>query len=136
MRKINEIIIHCSATRPKQDIGADWIRNIHVNQNGWLDIGYHFVIRRNGVVENGRPLDQAGSHCKGHNHDTIGICLVGGLNDDLRPEDNFTDAQWKSLFKLVDELKTRFAIQKISGHNQYSSKACPCFDVTKKFSHE
>lgn len=133
MRLIDEIIIHCSATRPKQDIGADWIRNLHVNQNGWTDIGYHYVIRRNGDVEKGRPVMQIGSHCKGHNNFTIGICLVGGLNDDGKPEDNFTLLQWTSLFALVAKLEEQYPIEKISGHNQYSDKACPCFNVPEKF---
>ena len=63
MSPINEIIIHCAATKPSMDIGADWIRRIHIHENKWRDIGYHYVIRRNGAVEDGRPISQTGTHC-------------------------------------------------------------------------
>jgi N-acetyl-anhydromuramyl-L-alanine amidase AmpD len=115
------------------DIGADWIRKIHVLQNKWRDIGYHFVIRRNGAVENGRPVDQIGAHCEGHNTGTIGICMVGGISETNRPENNFTPAQFESVQLLINSLKERFpSIIKLSGHNDYANKACPSFNVHEK----
>lgn len=133
MREINEIIVHCSATKPSMDIGADWIRKIHVQQNKWRDIGYHYVIRRDGAVEHGRPVNQVGAHCQGHNTGTIGICMVGGLTETGRPENNFTPAQFTSVQKLIKDLCVQYpAIIRLSGHNDYASKACPCFNVHQK----
>ena len=129
MRKINLIIIHCAATRPQLDIGADVIRRWHVQDNGWTDIAYHKVIRRNGQVEDGRPLEQAGAHCSGHNAASIGICLVGGLDESGRPANNFTLAQWEALKKLVVGLKRDFPEARVAGHREFAAKDCPCFDV-------
>jgi N-acetyl-anhydromuramyl-L-alanine amidase AmpD len=133
MRPINEIIIHCAATKPSMDIGADWIRRIHIQENKWRDIGYHYVIRRNGAVEEGRPIEQVGAHCNGHNTGTIGICLVGGITETGRPENNFTPAQFESVQLLINTLKSEFpGITKLSGHNDYANRACPCFNVHEK----
>lgn len=134
MRKIDKIIVHCSATRPSQDIGAAEIDTWH-RQQGWSEIGYHFVIRRNGQIENGRAVEKIGAHCKGHNAESIGICLVGGIDKDGKPENNFTDAQFTSLRSLAAKLQVQFpCIQSIHGHNEFAKKACPCFDVKKFFS--
>ena len=138
MRPINEIIVHCADTPPSwggnmtPEQQRDEIRRWHVEERGWSDIGYHYVITRNGVVVQGRPLDKIGAHVKGHNKDTIGICLVGGkggtAHDKFR--ENFTKEQDFALRKLIDELKDRFvSINKVSGHNEYAAKACPCFNV-------
>jgi len=130
INKPDEIIIHCSATKPSMDIDAGWIRKIHVQQNKWRDIGYHFVVRRNGTVEPGRPVNQVGAHCEGHNTGTIGICLVGGLSETGRPENNFTPQQFTAVQKLIKDLGVQYpAIIKLSGHNDYANKACPCFNV-------
>lgn len=133
MRTINEIIIHCSATTPKMDIGGDWIRKIHVEQNGWSDIGYHYVVLRNGLIDLGRDVSKIGAHCKGHNAKSIGICLVGGIDKDSNPEDNFTVDQFTTVQYLIDALKEEFpGIIKLSGHNEYANKACPSFNVREK----
>lgn len=131
MRKIKEIIIHCSATPPSMDIGAKEIRDWHVNFNGWSDIGYHDIIRRNGRIEEGRPLSRIGAHCKGHNRNSIGICLVGGTRETRPkvPENNFTVEQFKSLQRLLGAYSVQYPDAKIYGHNEFSSKACPSFDV-------
>ncbi|WP_054058882.1 peptidoglycan recognition protein family protein [Pseudomonas asplenii] len=128
--KTDLIVIHCSATKPTMDIGLREIRQWHVQQ-GWLDVGYHFIIRRNGQVETGRPQDVVGSHVKGHNSDSIGICLVGGIDSAGKPEDNFTDAQWTALDGLVWEAsKVWYPEARICGHRDLDSgKACPSFDV-------
>jgi len=133
MRPINEIIIHCAATKPSMDIGADWIRKVHIQENKWKDIGYHYVVRRNGAVEEGRHIEEVGAHCNGHNTGTIGICMVGGITETGRPENNFTPAQFESVQLLINTLKSEFpGITKLSGHNDYANKACPCFNVHEK----
>ncbi len=78
-RKIDEIVLHCSATREGQDISVETIRSWHVDGNGWSDIGYHAVIMLDGTLELGRPLERSGAHVKGHNRNTIGVCYIGGV---------------------------------------------------------
>ena len=129
--KTDYIVIHCAATKASMDIGADKIKDWHVNGNGWRDIGYHKVIRRNGVVENGRDLRDSGAHAAGYNHNSIGICLVGGMADDNSAENNFTDQQWTALKVLVRELKAEYPDVDVIGHNEISQKECPSFDVQK-----
>lgn len=149
MRKRKEtkyIAIHCSATRPSQNIGAEWIRNLHVNFNGWSDIGYHFVICRDGVVEFGRDEWRVGAHEPKINAESVAICLVGGVAEEpgpdgrLLPENNYTDEQWRSLKTLVAQLLDAHKDAEVVGHNQFSTKACPCFDVplwfVKTFGHK
>lgn len=131
MRKTTDfIIIHCSATRPSQDIGVKEIDRWH-RQRGFLSVGYHHVIRRDGTVEDGRPLYAAGAHAKGFNHNSVGICLVGGVSeDDVNvAENNFTDAQMNSLLDLVQKLVLEFPSADVIGHRQVAAKACPSFDV-------
>ena len=130
MRHISKIIIHCAATRPSSDIGAAEIRRWHIEGNGWSDIGYHGVIRRDGTLESGRPMDQAGAHTSGQNKDSIGLCLAGGVKEDGKtPENNFTPEQWKTLERVVKELVKRFPGVTVHGHNEFANKACPCFDA-------
>lgn len=132
MRRIDKIIIHCAATRPSMDVGAKEIRNWHVKDNGWSDIGYHGVIRRDGTLESGRPMDQAGAHTTGHNANSIGICLVGGVKEDGKtPEANFTPEQWDTLARVVRDLVKKFPGATVHGHNEFAQKACPSFDVQK-----
>lgn len=132
MRPIDTLILHCSATPPDMDIGVAEIDTWHKAQ-GWKRIGYHFVIRRNGTVERGRPLAQVGAHVEGHNRRTIGICLVGGVRDHGRHplvENNFTPAQWAALRALVVDLLGRFPKAGVIGHRDVEPhKACPSFDV-------
>lgn len=132
MREINKIIIHCSATKPSQDIGAFQINEWHKKQ-GWSGIGYHFVIRRNGEIENGRDIAITGAHCKNHNKNSLGICLVGGIDEHGKSENNFTEKQFQSLRLLVDKLKKDFPEATIHGHNEFAAKDCPCFDVQAFF---
>lgn len=125
----NIIVIHCAATKPSMDIGLREIRQWHVQQ-GWLDVGYHYIIRRDGTVEIGRPHDVVGSHVKGHNFESLGICMVGGIDDAGKPQDNFTDTQWVALEGLVKEVSTVYPNARICGHRDLDSgKACPSFDV-------
>ncbi len=131
MRDLNRIIIHCAATPWDMDIGVEEIRKWH-KAKGWRDCGYHYVIRLNGNIEVGRPLEQSGAHCKGHNKDSIGICLVGGKDGTA----GYTDAQWRSLRVLVEGLKKAMFRERIltdllvQGHNDYTNaKTCPNFSV-------
>lgn len=128
MRRIDAIIVHCSATPPEMDIGVNEIRKWHIDR-GWSDIGYHWVIRRSGGVERGRPEKYAGAHVKGHNKNTLGICLVGG-----RDRFNFTKAQMDSLVSLLKSLRVTYPDAAIRGHNDYTNKKlCPQFDVEEFF---
>ena len=129
--KTDYIVIHCAATKPSMDIGADTIRDWHVNGNGWRDIGYHLVIRRDGSVEKGRDINDSGAHAAGYNSKSIGLCLVGGMAEDNSAEDNFTAQQWTSLLATVKELEVDFPNAKVIGHNEISEKECPSFDVQK-----
>ena len=130
MREIRQIIIHCAATPPAMDVGADEIRGWHVDGNGWSDIGYHYVIRRSGDVEPGRPLERAGAHARGQNSDSIGVCLVGGVDESGAADANFTARQWRSLEALVSQLRRDFPGAAITGHREHDSgKACPSFDA-------
>src|SRR3546814_5231215 len=106
------------------DIGAAVIKGWHVDGNGWTDIGYHFVLRRNGAVEEGRPLDVVGAHAKNFNGRSIGICLVGGMAEgDKRPDCNFTVAQWNALHNLVADLLQRFPKAKVIGHRDVDPRS-------------
>jgi N-acetyl-anhydromuramyl-L-alanine amidase AmpD len=111
------------------DIGRREITEWHLAR-GWATIGYHYVIRRDGEIEQGRPESVAGAHVAGHNYDSIGICLVGGVDDSNQPEANYTDDQWKALEHLVRQLLVRYPGSSVTGHNDWTTgKACPCFSV-------
>lgn len=134
MRDINRIIIHCSATPEGRDIDAATIRGWHVNERKWSDIGYHYVIKLNGEIESGRPLDISGAHVKGHNADSIGICYIGGMDEDMNPKDTMLECQEESLRELIFSLRMVWDKHlTLHGHNEYASKACPSFKVSEKF---
>jgi hypothetical protein len=133
IRKSTEfLVIHCSASPPNVDVGVAEIRQWHLKR-GFSDIGYHFVIRRDGRVEIGRPENLVGSHVRGHNSNSLGICLVGGTDARQRPENNFTAEQWASLQTLLMRLTQKYPNAKILGHRDFPqvAKACPCFDAIK-----
>lgn len=132
MRKITEIIIHCSATKEGKYFTVEDIDRWH-RKRGFDGIGYHFVIYPDGSIHAGRPTCQIGAHCKGHNAHSIGICYVGGLSTDGKPKDTRTAAQKASLRALVEQLKEEFPLATVHGHNEFANKACPCFDVQKEF---
>ena len=128
MREIEKIIIHCSATPEGRDVSTKTIRKWHLDR-GWVDIGYHWVILLNGSIEPGRPELIAGAHTKGHNANSIGVCYVGGVDQDMKPKDTRTPAQKIAMQKLLFELTDRYKGATIHGHNEFSSKACPSFNV-------
>lgn len=134
MRKLTEIIIHCSATKEGSNFKADDIRRWHMQGNGWKDIGYHYVVDLDGIIEQGRPLDQAGAHTSGRNATTVGICYIGGLDVLGKAKDTRTAAQKAAIERLVKSLKVCFpTITKVRGHRDYAAKACPCFDAGKEY---
>lgn len=132
MRTINKIIIHCTATAEGKDFTVEDIRRWHVKGNGWKDIGYHFVIYRDGSVHLGRKLEQAGAHTNGYNTNSIGIVYVGGCAADGKTaKDTRTPEQKRALLSLVKELKHQYPDATIHGHREFDNKACPSFDVRK-----
>ena len=133
MRQIKEIILHCSATAEGRDYTVEDIDRWH-KARGWRGIGYHYVIYRDGSVHPGRPVEQIGAHCTGHNANSIGICYIGGLAaDNKTPKDTRTPAQIQALRELVVELKKKYPGARVHGHNEFAAKACPCFNVRKEF---
>ena len=137
MRPINEVICHCTATRPEWMAGKPTsekvaeVRRWHVADRGWKDIGYNFLIDRDGTVAEGRPIEQVGAHTMGHNVGSVGIVLVGGHGSAANNKfaDNFTELQDAALHALIVRLMAVYKIVKVSGHNQYAAKACPGFYV-------
>lgn len=129
--KIKGLVVHCSATKANHDVNADEIDRWH-RQKGWSGIGYHFVIKRDGTIENGRMIDETGAHARGFNKGTLGICMVGGRGDNGKPENNFTPEQERALEKLIKELYDFYPITFIVGHRDLPkvNKACPCFKVS------
>lgn len=128
MRQIKQIIIHCSATPEGKNIGATTIRGWH-KERGFTDIGYHYVIRLDGTIEQGRPIEQIGAHCQGQNRNSIGICYIGGLSQKRQPKDTRTIAQRQAMKQLIQELQEQFPEATIHGHREFAAKACPCFDI-------
>lgn len=143
MKPIKLLVVHCSATPAARDIGVTEIRAMH-KANGWSDVGYHYVIRRNGLVEKGRADTVIGAHVSGHNDGSLGICLIGGVKPDGKTgEANFTPAQFASLETLLKTLHGRYPAARVCGHRDLSPdkngdgriapnewvKLCPTFDV-------
>lgn len=132
-RMINEIIVHCSATPEGKDFTVSDIRRWH-KQQGWSDIGYHYVVYRNGHVEPGRDVDLGGAHCTNHNTHSIGVCYIGGCaKDGKTPKDTRTLAQKAALLSLLKDLRELYPKAKIHGHRDFANKACPSFDATTEY---
>ncbi len=135
MRKIDTLIIHCTATPEGKDFTANDIDRWH-RDRGFDGIGYHYVIRLDGTVEQGRDIAKKGAHCYGHNASSIGICYVGGMTADGKAaKDTRTCKQRMALRKLVAQLCADYGIasSRIYGHNELAKRDCPCFDVGKEF---
>ncbi len=130
MRKINECIIHCADTPDDKDFSVKDIDNWHkqrgFNKHGshTMYCGYHYVITRNGIIEKGRLLNEIGAHCRGYNLTSVGICLIG--------RNNFTNKQWSALRRLMYELELLFPGIEFCGHNEFSNKTCPNFNVKQE----
>ena len=149
MRKITLIVIHCSAVRPNQTSSAKDIDKWHKDR-GFKCIGYHYVIRRDGTIELGRPEWQVGAHChvKGQNHNkhSIGVCYEGGLDIRGQPADTRTEAQKQTMRRLLEDLHERYPRAMIVGHRDLIAtprsdlqvrkspgKDCPCFDAVHEY---
>ena len=133
MRQINEIIIHCAATREGRDFTVEDITRWH-KARGFATIGYHYVIYRDGSIHEGRPLEQIGAHCVGHNKHSIGICYIGGCaSDGKTPKDTRTPEQKEALLALLRRLKARFPNATIHGHRDFAAKACPSYDAFREY---
>jgi N-acetylmuramoyl-L-alanine amidase len=137
MTRIDFIAIHCSATPAGRDHDAADIDRWH-RSRGFRQIGYHYVIKRDGTVEKGRPDDRPGAHARKINRRSISVCLIGGSppigSREHRKglgENNFTDEQWASLAELVTTLSDRYPDAEVLGHRDVPGvrKACPAFDV-------
>ena len=134
MRHITLIVIHCSAVKPDQQSSAAQIDSWHRQRGFHLGIGYHYVIRRDGTLEMGRPEYMVGAHCKNHNQHSIGVCYEGGLDIRGDPADTRTEAQKRTMRQLVDELRQRYPKAIVVGHHNLNPlKACPCFDAVKEY---
>ena len=134
-RTITEIIVHCSATPEGKDYTVADIRRWHKAQ-GWSDIGYHYVIYRNGHIEPGRDVDLIGAHCVNHNAKSIGICYIGGVTNDgkQKAKDTRTLAQKAALMSILTEMKRTYSDARIYGHHDFErGKDCPSFDARKEY---
>lgn len=125
------LVVHCSASQNLPTINAMVIDGWH-RTRGFERIGYHFVIKTDGTVEKGRALDDVGAHVAGYNSNSIGICMIGGVDKAMHSVNNFKPAQFKSLRKLLNDLLKTYPKAVILGHRDFPNvkKDCPCFDVT------
>ena len=132
MRKITEIIVHCTATPEGRWHTVADVDRWH-RQRGFFGIGYHFLVLLDGTIATGRPLWRVGAHCTGHNTHSVGICYVGGLDTQGKPKDTRTPEQRKAMQQLIQLLKSVFVGATVYGHRDFAAKACPCFDAKKEY---
>ena len=132
MRKITEIIVHCTATPEGRWHTVADVDHWH-RQRGFFGIGYHFLVLLDGTIATGRPLWRVGAHCTGHNTHSVGICYVGGLDAQGKPKDTRTPEQRKAMQQLIQLLKSVFVGATVYGHRDFAAKACPCFDAKKEY---
>ena len=135
MRTITLIIIHCSAVRPDQQSSAAQIDSWHRQRGFKFGIGYHYVIRRDGSIETGRPEWMVGAHCVNHNSHSIGVCYEGGLDIRGQPADTRTPEQKAAMRQLLEDLHRRYPRAVIVGHHDLNPhKDCPCItNVAKEY---
>jgi len=134
MRDIDKIILHCSATREGDDsVNVEVIDRWH-KARGWRGCGYHYVVLIDGKIESGRMIDEVGAHVKNMNKSSIGVCYIGGVEKDGKtPKDTRTEKQKESLLLLLKTLKKMFPNATVHGHNEFSAKACPSFNVKEQY---
>ena len=132
-RNIREIIVHCSATPDGKDFTVDDIRKWH-KARGFSDVGYHYIVYRDGSVHDGRSVHLVGAHCRNHNANSIGVCYIGGVaTDGKTPKDTRTPQQKEALLTLLKQLKSLYPQAKIYGHRNFSNKACPSFAASREY---
>lgn len=138
-RTITEIIIHCTATPEGKDYTVVDIRRWHTlpvskGGRGWSDIGYHYIVYRDGSVHEGRDVNISGAHCTGHNARSIGIVYVGGMDaKNKEAKDTRTEAQKATLLSLLLDLRKLYPQAKIHSHRDFAAKVCPSFDATQEY---
>ena len=135
MRNIDKLIVHCTATPEFKDFDVKDVRDWHTKGNGWSDIGYHFLIKIDGTVQEGRNMAKTGAHVAGHNKSSIGIAYVGGMDKNMEEWiDTRTDQQKDSIFNLLMDLKFQFPDAVVYGHNDFTDKkVCPCFNAKEEY---
>ena len=152
-RRIKYIVVHCTGSREGQDVTVDELRKLHKDK-GWSDIGYHYVIYRDGTIVPGRDVDIAGAHVAGFNSNSIGVVYIGGLENKphvpytmLKAKDTRTEEQKASLLSLLMDLRQLYPDACICGHRDMSPdknhngivepaewvKQCPCFDAKAEY---
>lgn len=132
MRRIDKIIVHCTATPEGREVSVKEIDRWH-RERGFKCIGYHYVIGLDGKVSEGRPIEEIGAHCTGQNSHSVGVCYVGGIDRFGLPADTRTLQQCVAMRELLASLKERFPKAMIYGHRDFARKACPCFDAAKEY---
>lgn len=132
-RKINRIILHSTATPEGMDVDAKRITAWH-KQRGWSTIGYHYVVKIDGTIEEGRNVHTVGAHAKGYNKSSIGVVYVGGCDEDMNPKDTRTEDQSLALANLLSALMDMYPNATLHGHNEFANKACPSFNVQEEYS--
>lgn len=136
-----KIIIHCSDTKEGKYFDEEDINMWH-KKRGFKEIGYHIVILLNGEIRKGRDIEEIGAHCLGENLDSIGICYIGGQNENGKHEDTRTEEQKKSLESVINSLKRKYKEKEgidliVYGHKDFSTyKVCPCFNAYKEYNNE
>ena len=131
------IVIHCTATRCDRDYTARQLLNDH-RRRGFRTVGYHFYIRKSGIVTQHRHLLEVGAHCLPYNRCSIGICYEGGLDTHGHPCDTRTPEQKEQLLSLLVRLKRLFPQASVRGHCEMrgaTPKACPCFNASREYAH-
>jgi N-acetylmuramoyl-L-alanine amidase len=131
-RKIDRIILHSTATPEGRDVDAADITRWHKNR-GWSTIGYHYVVKLDGTIENGRSVHDIGAHARGYNRTSIGVVYVGGCDDEMNPKDTRTEEQLLALANLLEALTDMYPNATLHGHNEFAPKACPSFDVQEEY---
>lgn len=132
-RHITKLIVHCSATPEGKDFTIVDIKRWHL-ERGFSDIGYHYVIYRDGSIKEGRDVQISGAHCTNHNTNSIGICYIGGVDTLNNPKDTRTKEQKQSLIELLCALKKLYPTATIHGHCEFAKKACPSFNAKLEYS--
>ena len=133
MRVIRKIIIHYTETPLDRKVTVDEIRKWHTEERGWSDIGYHYIIYFDGTLHDGRPVEKVGAHCAGQNKDSIGVCYIGGIDEEGKKTDTRTLDQKEALRDHLMYLKGLYPEAVVYGHNDFSDKDCPGFDAKKEY---
>lgn len=130
-RKTNQIILHCSATPEGKDFTPEQVHRWHL-ERGFIGCGYNFIIERDGTILECRPENCVGAHCTNHNSFSVGICYIGGMDENNKnPRDTRTVEQKESMYQLVQYLleKYHLTLMDVHCHREFANKQCPCFDI-------